>query len=276
MGIHCLLPFLRKYGKNVNVKEFSGQIAAVDASCWLHKGLSASLARSGRRDSCADIFHNFLRIVKQAGVTPFVVFDGLSLPAKESENEKRRREKERRLQLAEATDISVQEANRLLSQAVNVTFTDVTECINEVQMFNKNAALSQGTDIPSFNGEFVQYAADNVDHNIRTLDGHNTFPVRAHLIVDAALNALLYSEALEVPVPHLHHTASADTTNSDESPEHAATAYREAETGQRDKQCTFVPELPDEFAVSAIDSPHAQAAANVSWRRYQKTLTRTL
>lgn len=30
--------------------------------------------------------------------------------------------------------------------------------------------------------------------------------VRAHLIVDAALNALLYSEALEVPVPHLHHT----------------------------------------------------------------------
>ena len=45
----------------------------------------------------------------------------------------------------------------------------------EVQMFNKNAALSQGTDIPSFNGEFVQYAADNVDHNTRTLDGHNTF-----------------------------------------------------------------------------------------------------
>ena len=55
MGIHCLLPFLRKYGKNVNVKEFSGQIAAVDASCWLHKGLSASLARSGRRDRW-DIF----------------------------------------------------------------------------------------------------------------------------------------------------------------------------------------------------------------------------
>lgn len=27
-----------------------------------------------------------------------------------------------------------------------------------------------------------------------------------------------------------------------------------------DKQCTFVPELPDEFAVSAIDSPHKQGA----------------
>jgi len=45
----------------------------------------------------------------------------------------------------------------------------------EVQMFNQNAALSQGTNIPSFNGEFVQYAADNVDHNSRTLDGNNTF-----------------------------------------------------------------------------------------------------
>lgn len=43
-------------------------------------------------------------------------------------------------------------------------------------MFNQNAALGQGTDIPSFNGEFVQYAADNVDHNTRTLDGHDTFP----------------------------------------------------------------------------------------------------
>lgn len=38
--------------------------------------------------------------------------------------------KKRRLQLAEATDISAQEANKLLSQAVNVTFTDVTECVN--------------------------------------------------------------------------------------------------------------------------------------------------
>ena len=41
---------------------------------------------------------------------------------------------------------------------------------HEVQTFNQNVALDQGTDTPSYNGEFVQYAADNVDHNIRTLD----------------------------------------------------------------------------------------------------------
>lgn len=45
----------------------------------------------------------------------------------------------------------------------------------EVKTFNQKAALNQGTDIPSYNGEFVQHAADNVDHNIRTLDGDDAF-----------------------------------------------------------------------------------------------------
>ena len=33
----------------------------------------------------------------------------------------------------------------------------------EAQLFNQNAALDQGTDIPDYNGEFVQYVADNVN-----------------------------------------------------------------------------------------------------------------
>ena len=45
----------------------------------------------------------------------------------------------------------------------------------EVQRFEHNAAQSHGTDIPNLSTEFVQYGADNVDHNIRTLDGHGTF-----------------------------------------------------------------------------------------------------
>ena len=45
----------------------------------------------------------------------------------------------------------------------------------EVHQFERNAAQSHGTDIPNLTTEFVQYAADNVDHNIRTLDGHRTF-----------------------------------------------------------------------------------------------------
>ena len=41
--------------------------------------------------------------------------------------------------------------------------------------FEQNAAQSHGTDIPNFTSQFVQYVADNVDHNIRTLDGNDTF-----------------------------------------------------------------------------------------------------
>ncbi len=47
---------------------------------------------------------------------------------------------------------------------------------HEVQKFESNAAVSQQTDIPDSDpGDFIQYMADNVDHNIRTIDGSNTF-----------------------------------------------------------------------------------------------------
>ena len=46
---------------------------------------------------------------------------------------------------------------------------------HEVQRFGQNAAVDQGTQIPNHTSEFVQYVADNVDHNIRTLDGNDTF-----------------------------------------------------------------------------------------------------
>ena len=46
---------------------------------------------------------------------------------------------------------------------------------NEVHQFEQNAVLSYGTDIPNYSSQFVQYVADNVDHNIKTLDGNDTF-----------------------------------------------------------------------------------------------------
>lgn len=46
---------------------------------------------------------------------------------------------------------------------------------HEVQKFSQNAAVDQATNIPSFSEEFLQYSADNADHNSRTLDGKDTF-----------------------------------------------------------------------------------------------------
>ena len=45
-----------------------------------------------------------------------------------------------------------------------------------MQSFERSASLCQGTDIPNFTpGRIIQHAADNVDHNKITIDGHNTF-----------------------------------------------------------------------------------------------------
>ena len=45
----------------------------------------------------------------------------------------------------------------------------------EIQRFESSAASSQGTSFDLSDEQFVQYVADNVDHNTGTLDGHNTF-----------------------------------------------------------------------------------------------------
>ncbi|VDH88747.1 Hypothetical predicted protein [Mytilus galloprovincialis] len=46
---------------------------------------------------------------------------------------------------------------------------------SEVQKFEMNAAASRSTEIANENQSVVQYIADNVDHNIRSLDGFGTF-----------------------------------------------------------------------------------------------------
>ena len=47
---------------------------------------------------------------------------------------------------------------------------------SEIQRFETNVAIPRGTDIPGYeNGQFLQFIADYVDHNVRTLDGYGTF-----------------------------------------------------------------------------------------------------
>lgn len=47
---------------------------------------------------------------------------------------------------------------------------------SEVKRFERCSAVVQGTDVHNHSPDsFLQYAADNVDHNIRTLDGEKTF-----------------------------------------------------------------------------------------------------
>ena len=43
MGIIGLIPFLEKSSKKANISDFSGETVAVDAYCWLHRGVFLSI-----------------------------------------------------------------------------------------------------------------------------------------------------------------------------------------------------------------------------------------
>ena len=46
MIINCLLPYLHRFRHNVHFREFSGQTAAIEPSCWIHKALSVGISQS--------------------------------------------------------------------------------------------------------------------------------------------------------------------------------------------------------------------------------------
>ncbi|XP_028410371.1 exonuclease 1-like [Dendronephthya gigantea] len=130
MGINGLLAFVKKFRKECNLKAFAGQTAAIDASWWIHKALCVSIKQTGNRIRFGDIFEAHLRIVKESGVVPFVVFDGFDLPGKAIEHERRQREREQILKQAEGQNITKDEANRIYSRAASITFEDIMVCVN--------------------------------------------------------------------------------------------------------------------------------------------------
>lgn len=75
-------------------REFGNKVAAVDGHGWLHKSLSKSypsiyLNENGQNYFIEDFMRNvtYLRVNK---IIPFIVFDGMKLPAKQETNAKRR------------------------------------------------------------------------------------------------------------------------------------------------------------------------------------------
>ena len=52
MGIKTLLPFLKTVTEESDLGNFQDLVAAVDASCWLHKAISISVSRFGEDRRC--------------------------------------------------------------------------------------------------------------------------------------------------------------------------------------------------------------------------------
>ncbi|KAK3748686.1 hypothetical protein QZH41_018982, partial [Actinostola sp. cb2023] len=79
------------------------------------------------------------------------------------------------------TEIDAEEERKRSREVYSVRTLDIQESVMSAceargdAWAEVNAAVDQGTEIPDYGGEFVQYVADNVDHNLLTLDGNDTF-----------------------------------------------------------------------------------------------------
>ncbi|XP_952828.1 exonuclease 1, putative [Theileria annulata] len=84
---------LKSNEKNVNIKKYSGCVAAIDAMCWIHRGLISSAVANVRNEIC-DKYMKFiismLQLLIKLNITPIMVFDGYEMPAKKNENMMRR------------------------------------------------------------------------------------------------------------------------------------------------------------------------------------------
>ncbi|KAK9375700.1 uncharacterized protein V1513DRAFT_441688 [Lipomyces chichibuensis] len=86
MGISGLLPLLKSIQQPAHVKEFAGQVIAVDAYVWLHRGAIAcasDLAFGNHTRKYVDYAMHRVRMLKHYGVKPYLVFDGANLPSKQ-------------------------------------------------------------------------------------------------------------------------------------------------------------------------------------------------
>jgi hypothetical protein len=85
MGIKGLHKFLQ-IAQRVTLSEFAGMRVAVDASAWLHRGLSScamEIEEGQASDRFLTVMLRLLDALARYDVTPFVVFDGAALPQKE-------------------------------------------------------------------------------------------------------------------------------------------------------------------------------------------------
>lgn len=103
MGISGLLPKLKSVTERTPITSLRGKTVAVDAYCILHKGAyscSRELVEGIRTDKCTNYCVRRIDALIEAGVIPYVVFDGGPLPNKKDEEDTRHASRAESLQKA--------------------------------------------------------------------------------------------------------------------------------------------------------------------------------
>ncbi|KAK9355672.1 hypothetical protein V1523DRAFT_404310 [Lipomyces doorenjongii] len=138
MGISGLLPILKSIQQPAHVKEFAGQVIAVDAYVWLHRGAIAcatDLAFGNHTRKYVDYAMHRVRMLKYYGVKPYLVFDGANLPSKQHT------EKDRQISREAAREAAMKlykagmrrEAEEHFQKCIDITPTMASHLINALE-----------------------------------------------------------------------------------------------------------------------------------------------
>uniref|UniRef100_A0A0K0F7B9 Exonuclease 1 n=1 Tax=Strongyloides venezuelensis TaxID=75913 RepID=A0A0K0F7B9_STRVS len=141
MGIPDLLKFVEKARKkDVNIIAFKGRTLAIDASCFIYKGLYSQslddlLGKKSRK--CVDYLLKTVNIIVKADIHAIFVFDGRVLPSKKLTNDKRDATREENKKEAEALLKmgNQDEALRKFRRSYSISKEVRDECIQALREF---------------------------------------------------------------------------------------------------------------------------------------------
>ncbi|KAK6631583.1 hypothetical protein RUM44_006112 [Polyplax serrata] len=147
MGIQGLLPFLANSMRDAHISEFENQYVAVDAYCWLHKGIyscSYELAMKKPTTKYVTYCMRYIEMLRHFKVKPILVFDGRNLSSKRETEKKRREERARKykrgLELIRAGKTS--EGRQLLGESVDVGHELVINLMKECRKLNVDCIVA--------------------------------------------------------------------------------------------------------------------------------------
>ena len=141
MGITGLLKLLEPASNSIHVKQYKGKSIAIDAYCWLHRGAytcSRELVLELPTNKYILDFMKRINMLISYGITPFVVFDGSRLPAKNKTEKNRasQRYKNKQMGIILWNEGNKLQALKYFQKAVNITTQMAYQIILKLKELN--------------------------------------------------------------------------------------------------------------------------------------------
>nr|CCA16620.1 exonuclease 1 putative [Albugo laibachii Nc14] len=126
MGITGLLPLLKGVSQEKTLADYRGETLAVDGYCWLHQVMhrcSEDTFLDPKSERYIDYFMARVDNLVRHGVSPYIVFDGGSLPSKAHTEEARRlaRQNDRAKAMQFLSQNNKEQARKHFSRAIDIS-----------------------------------------------------------------------------------------------------------------------------------------------------------